>query len=298
MTTREIAKYNMYLKLVVFFIKEASKFIGFKRLVDEITNFNSFIPPLTEAYNAQSSITTGITSDKAESFSKLVSTTVKLARKALVYAIDKKNNTLMAILNVRKDDFSLTNRNEAIARIQNIITELDAIVDKLADYRVTASNIADLKTQFTNYTKAAEAPATAKGNKAAANALVKGLIKNSDTSIKIIDDLLINEYKEDDLPLVTEYKTNRKIEVTGKRYTGITATFIDAASKLAIAKATIAVTNSTKKAISDANGKANIKSMRSGSYSFSFIAAGYTTQTQTLVIEKGKTLEVEILMEK
>ena len=98
-------KNNMYKKVLAFFVDNAAKFAGFKRLVTEIKKFGDLNGVLDDFIKKQLLGSVGLTGEKANVFISTVALTVRTARKALVYAKDQKDEVLKALFDVRESDF-------------------------------------------------------------------------------------------------------------------------------------------------------------------------------------------------
>ena len=90
-------KNNMYKKVLAFFVDNAAKFAGFKRLVTEIKKFGDLNGVLDDFIKKQLLSSVGLSGEKANAFISTVVLTVRTARKALVYAKDQKDEVLKAL---------------------------------------------------------------------------------------------------------------------------------------------------------------------------------------------------------
>src|SRR5258706_12629808 len=107
MTNHQIAKNNMFKKMLAFFATPANAAIwaAFARLVTEIANFVALNGTLDGATQTQAQNTKGITQGKLDAFNDMVKMAVDMAFKTFVWAVDNNNDELTQVFNCQLSDF-------------------------------------------------------------------------------------------------------------------------------------------------------------------------------------------------
>ncbi len=287
MTQVQNAKNKMYKSVLSFLTVSLAVFAGFKRLLTEITNFTDLNGDLDGFITQQGQVITGITEGKLSVFDTLVANTVAASRKALVYAKDQGDDAMQATLDVRVDDFEKATETNAVTRIQNIYTILNDNAVALADYMVSADDIAAIGTGLTTYATQKPLPSNAVSARVGARKSLVETMAAIDESLVIIDDLLEHTYMESNYELVETYLSNRVIDNDGVHHSGIRATMTDSVTGAGLEGGVMAIEALEKTGVADINGMAEIIKMKPGTYHVAFSAVGYVTQTLLLTIEKG-----------
>lgn len=296
MNLKQTAKNNMYKAVLGFFNTNSDAFNSYPRAKTETERFGTLNETLNGYIAQQAGNSKGVTGQKDTLFNNMTALTAKASRKALVYAIDQKDETLQALFNVQQSDFIKMPENQALAEIKNIYAALQPLSGTLDDYRVTAKDIAAIGDAITAYEAASGTPENAKAMSEAGTKGIETTMPLMDKSLDILDDLIVHGM-DDDPDLVNAYRKVRRINPVGSRHTGLIATVNDAGGK-AIEGAQMLVQELHKSAVSDILGVADIESMKPGMYHVIFSADGYASQTQILKIEQGKTLTEEVVMVK
>lgn len=122
MTNHQIAKNNMYNKVLAFFAVPANAAIwaAFARLVTEIANFVSLKGALDLFIQQQGLDTKGVTQGKTGDFNGMVEQVVNMAYKAFVWAVDANNADLIQLFDVQVSDFDRQAEEVAFAKVENI----------------------------------------------------------------------------------------------------------------------------------------------------------------------------------
>jgi len=297
MTQKENAKNKMYKSVLSFLTASLAVFTGFTRLLQEIKNFTTLNTTLDGFVQSQGKTISGITEGKMSTFETLVKNTVRAARKALVYAKDQNDDNLVATFDVSAKDFTHSTETNALTLAQNICDALNSNSVALeAGYMITAADISDISDGIAAFAGQQQAPANAASARIAARKSIDTTMKQIDSSLDIIDDLIEHTYDESNAELVEEYFANRTIDNIGVRHSGISAVITDAATNAPLEGAVMAIESLNKTATADINGAAELVRVTPGTYHISFSMAGYTTQTPTLTIEKGKIGTIAIAL--
>ena len=273
MNSKQTNKKNMYNKLLVFFAANASVWAAFTRLVDEIMHFGKLNKKIDDAANLQGGVTTGITGGKNELRKKMATLLVRNARKARVWAHDAGNFEAEAIFNVQKDDFTLGKEEESITHARVVQKALEDNAANLGAVNVSSSDISDSGKSIDNFETALGTPGAAEGKKKAGTETLVELFDAADTSLDLIDDLLIHEYEESNPLLVEEYRNDRKIDNIGIHHTGLMATVVLAGTKTPVKGVKMTIVELAKAAESDIKGLTEIVGCKPGEYHVKFTGA-------------------------
>jgi hypothetical protein len=297
MTQREIAKNNMYKTVLIFLAGAAASFAGFVRLLTEITNFTNLNGMLDKLIETQGEVLTGIAVDKDAELNTLMSITVKAARKGLVYANDQEDNKLAATFDVRVTDLTHLTETAAVQRIQAIYTALNNNAAALAaGYNVQEEDITAIADGISTFTGEQQEPGAAIGNRKAAHINMLKIMKQIDTSLTTLDDLIESEYEDTNDDLYEEYLAAREINNDGIRHSGIKATMLDSGTGAGVQGGIFAIAELKKSVVSDINGLAAMIKVTAGTYYATFSATGYVTQTIKVTIERGKIATMTVNM--
>ncbi len=117
-----------------------------------------------------------------------------------------------------------------------------------------------------------------------------------DRSLEVIDDLLVNAYKTSAAEMVLAYRSNRLINNSEVRHSGLLSTLTDAVTGAALEGAMMAIEALGKMAVTNIEGVASIVKMKWGRYHVVFSAEGYVEQTLTVTIERGRIGKVAVGM--
>jgi hypothetical protein len=300
MNSKQTNKKNMFNKLLVFFADEKNKSVwaGFSRLVKEIENFMGLNKQIDDAATTQSGVTTGITAEKNEWRTKMALTLVRNARKARVWAHDTGNGELEAVFNVQKDDFLKGKEEVVLPHAKNVQKALEDNQGSLGDVSVTPDDIAESGKAIGNFEAALGTPGAAESEtKSGTEELVK-LFADADSSLDVIDDLLIHEYEDSNPALVETYKSNRVIDDIGVHHTGIHASVTYADTKDPAQGVTIKIVELNKSAVTDIKGEAEIIRCKAGDYHVDITGDSIAPQSQIIKMERGHIVKLVVAVVK
>lgn len=298
MKNQQTSKKNMYNKCLQFFSKNSIVWMGFQRLVDEITRFSEKNQELDTFVQKQQAETGGITNDKNTKFVRLVNVTVKYARKARVWAADTHNDELEAVFDVHKSDFFGIPEDLASEKLENVRNAInDNLVDLVA-VNITAVSIAEIDAANLAYESKEGAPGEAKAEKKTSTTGIRYIMAEVDESLEKIDDLLISEYEDDEPEMVENYRNVRRIDNIGVRHQGIGADVEYADGSGAAEGVTMNIVELNKTGVSDINGHVSTLRGRIGTYHVSFSGNGIETKTVVASIKRGTILNLEVEVEK
>lgn len=292
MNNRQIAKKNMYDKVLLFFANNESLWALFLPLVEAVTAFRNLNTGLGKLMEQQAQATKGVTSDKDAKRLKAVELTVKAARKARVWAHSKGNLVLESLFNVRTDDFIQMSATDALTKLGEIYAGLNDSVSQLGPYLITAADVADIATAIDDFAQAKAAPAETESSKKAGTEGIEDVMHLMDEELEVIDDLLISQYEADEPVLVDQYRNDRKIDTVGVHHTRIEAhiTYTDGSGNAQGIQ--LYVVEPKKSAVTDIDGNLTTPNMKPGTYHVEISGADIEPQNMIVKVKRGETLKL------
>lgn len=296
MNNQQIAKNNMYKKLLTFFATPANAAIwaGFPRLVTEIANFVSLNNDLDDATQTQAQVTTGITQGKADAFNAMVKMIVEMAFKAYVWAVDNDNDDLIEVFNVQLSDFDRIPESSALDKIKNIRDAINTNIAGMASVNLLPADVTAQDAAIAAYNAVKSAPEVAIGHKETSTDTIVELFAEIDKSIGLISRLIISQYGSTNAGMVSDFKNNKHIDDLPTHHSGIHTHITDEVSGEDIEGAQLAIPKVGKSAVSDINGIAEIIKIKSGDYHVYITMPGYKPQTFKTKIIRGKISNFDI----
>ncbi len=296
MTNRQIAKNNMYKKLLTFFAfpANAAVWAAFARLVTEIANFVSLNNDLDDATQTQAQVTTGITQGKADAFNAMVKMIVEMAFKAYVWAVDNDNDDLIEVFNVQLTDFDGIPESTALDKIKNIRDGINANIASMASVNLLPADVTALDAAIAAYNAVKSAPEVAIGHKETSTDTIVALFADIDKSIGLISRLIISQYGSTNAGMVNDFKNNKHIDDLPTHHSGIHTHITDEATGEDLEGAQLAIPKAGKSSVSDINGIAEIIKIKSGDYHVYITMHGYKPQTFKTKIIRGKISNFDI----
>ena len=290
----------MYNKLLVFFanVDNAAVWAAFARLVTEIAKFVGKNADLDQSIQQQNQQTKGITTDKDNKFTDLVTLIVKYARKARIWALDNNNADLEKVFDIQKDDYTKIAEDLAFNEIINVRDALNANIGSLGAYNVIAANITQIDAAITAYNDAEGTPGAAKGKKEVGTKGIEIMMSKIDTCLENIDDLLVHEYFDTNRELVEEYKKDRKIETVGVHHTHIIAHITYADGTGNAQGVLMKVVELNKKATSDIDGIAESPNFKAGTWHIEFSGSNIQTKSIIQKVKRGQTVHLDMQVDK
>lgn len=296
MNSKQTNKKNMYNKLLVFFAANANASIwaAFTRLVDEIARFVNINKDLDKAAQKQGTVTKGITDGKNKLRLKMAKLLVKNARKARVWAHDAANSDLEAVFNVQVDDFTRGAEDDSVTDARLVHKALSDNAGSLGGVNITATDINDIKKSIDDFEASLGTPGAAEGEKKSGTETLVDLFEEADTSLDLIDDLLIHEYEDTHAEMVEAYRSDRKVDDIGVHHTGLHSDILFKSNGQPAEGITMRIVELNRQGISNINGVAEVRRCKPGTYHVEFSGAGITTITMIVKIERGHIVKLRV----
>jgi len=298
MNHRQIEKSNMYKKMLIFFANPLHIVIWttFTRLADEIAKFVSLNTSLAKYIQQHHSDIKGFTKSKVNAFTAMIELVVRNAQKAYVWAVDTSNDTLAEIFDVQKTDLMRAGENRAYTMVKNIRDALSANIASMESVQLAASDLTAINAAIKVYENTMGTPGAAQSHKTEGTQAMEDLFDPIDTSLGLIENLIVSSYSESHPDIVKEFLLSQHIDKLPTHHSGLSATITDAVTGGELKGAELSVNGKT--AISDLYGCAEIIKTKPGTYMAKVMLSNYITQEIRVIIKRGKVTEIEVKLVK
>ena len=292
MNNRQIAKKNMYDKVLLFLATNENVWSLFLPLVAAINAFKELSQDLSRLMEQQAQATEGVTSDKDAKRARAIDLTVKAARKARAWAHNTGNLVLEELFNIRTDDFIHTPAADALTKLHEVHGGLNDNKTDLAAYLITDADLTDIGKAIDDFAEAKAAPAETESSKKAGTEGIEDVIHDIDTELEVIDDLLISQYEADEPVLVEQYRNDRKIDTVGVHHTRIEAhaEYTDGTGNAEGVQ--LYVVEPKKTAVSDIDGNLTTPNMKPGTYHVEISGSNIEPQNMIVKVKRGETVKL------
>jgi hypothetical protein len=296
MNQRHTEKDNMFEKVKVFLSNPVYTVLwaSFARLYDEIKKFSLLKDELTEAIQQHQTNIKGATTDKTVTYDTLVDIAVAKAKKAFVWAIDSKNNTLKEVFNIDGYEFHHKKQSTALIIIKNVFEQIEANIGSMASVALTDADVTEMKAALKSYEDSTGMAGSARVNKQSGTKNIDLLLVSLDNSIEIIDSLLVSHFKQSQPEMVQQYLLNRTIIKLPTHHSSLVLHASDAATAVDIAGAVLSF--SGKSSTTDIDGNAEIIKITPVTSTATVVHPDYVQHNEKVVIEKGKMTSIEVKM--
>ncbi len=292
MNKKQIAKKNMYDKVLLFFAHNEALWALFLPLVEAIGLFRDQNKDLVKLMEQQGQATEGVTSDKDAKRARAIDLTVKAARKARAWAHKTGNLILEELFNVRTDDFLHVSAADALTKLREVHGGLNDNKTALAPYLITDSDITAIAEAIDAFAEAKAAPGDTESIKKAGTEGIEDMMHDMDEELEVIDDLLINQYEADEPNLVDQYRNDRMIDAVGVHHTRIEAhaEYTDGTGNAEGVQ--LYVVEPKKTAVTDIDGNLVTPNMKPGTYHVEISGPNIEPQSMIVKVKRGETVKL------
>lgn len=296
MNKNEIAKNKMYKTVIALLDEKINSFTGYTRFVQEIGTFKGYNHTLDGLIKLQNKSSTGETEAKNNGLEALIEKTVKLSRKALIYAQDINDPVLQKLFNIRTSNLRSA-EVIMLADIDEICTVLQGIDPAaLADHAITPEDLKVFREEIEKVKKNSTSTNTVQNTTETATVGLKACMKNMDASLYKMDDMIESHYEDSQPLLVEEYFKSRGIDSPAVRHSGYHFVFTDVATHQVVEGVQVRIKDQNKAAVSDIHGDARLIAIKSGTYHVDVTAKGYAPQSLTLTVIRGKVVDLDVAL--
>jgi hemoglobin-like flavoprotein len=260
-----------------------------------IKDFQNITDQVYATAQLQTSVITGIATDKTQMRKALCQQAADLAAAVFAYAVSADNNELKAQVSFPISILVRIKAGAIAATCSNISGAATANLAALNTYGITAASLADFNTAIDNYVAKIAMPRNAVSQRAHYNSLLKDLFKQGNAILKNEADKVVNQFKTTYPEFYAVYKNNRIIVDPGSSPTQITGTVTDSATSLPVEGSTAEIAGEAITATTDASGVFLLKTTTPGIVSVKISKAGYTDKTITgITVKLGKTTTADV----
>jgi carboxypeptidase family protein len=300
LTLDQSREYNRFKKLSGFFANNGATIATFIPFKTEVDSYNLHFQSLDALIPNKGVATVGITSEKASLKEKIANELGLACKKTRSYALLNNHPQLALATNTRADKILRMKDSEILAftqSIQTLVTPVLANPDFIP-YNITAATLTGIVTDATSFNGMIGKANTTAAAGTTANTAINVAIKNLCSNITHFD-LLVDEFESSNTAFIQGYHINSSIDTTGMHHSGIEGTITSKATAQPIANATITISalNKTDKTFTtDMNGYYHADRISTGDYTITIAATGFTSQTLTHHIVRGKIDEVDVAL--
>lgn len=284
-------------KLQQFLGTNQTVFANFEPFADEYADFSANMATFENLIPDKNVNTKGITADKNTLKQNVADALGLICRKTYAYALKYDNAELAAQVNTRPDKI-LKIKDGAllgyVTSIGEVITPLLTDANYMK-YGVTAAQLQAIETTAQKFNDMIGKADVTGSTGTVANTAIDKIIDALRLNIKHFD-LLIDEFEATNPEFVQGYHINSEVDNTGIRHNGIEG-YVRSKSGDAISSAVIALQGTTKSTAADLTGYYHLDRVRPDDYMVQCSANGYTAQTKLHHISRGRTDEMDWVLE-
>ena len=299
MTKKQEAKLGMYNAVGTFCADNAAITGTVLAFQTAVTDFDNAIAELRNAAQKEANVILGITRDKTNLKTDLCNTAAGVASIVYAYAVTINSEELKEQANFPVSKLQYL-RDELLASVcRNIWGVANTNIAALADYGITAPQLADLLAKTESYENAVPEPRNAVSTRSAQSETIAEKIKVIDGILRNRMDKLVGQFKSSHNEFYKSYKNNRIIIDPGSSTTQLVGSIKQQGTDVVISGATILVVEKDVAGVSNALGKYVIPLAATGFFTIKFTAEGYEEKEVPAVnfaLGKTTTLDVELTL--
>lgn len=215
------------------------------------------------------------------------------------YCIVKKNTDDLPNFKTRENKLVKLSDAKLLARIEFVISYLEALADSITDTGLSAQNLEDLKIIYTTYEGMTPRPKEVRTLVKLAKAELEDSREESMSIINNRLDAIMESLFEDAEPkFYLNYLDAATVEKVARRKLALMGSVVDKATKKPIRDACIVIDSiDFIHEITGKKGGFRIQKLESGSYKLRFEAPTYQTVTVDIIHRQGETNVVHVEME-
>jgi len=256
---------------------------------------------IDEKANLLMEIDGGPKAEKERLRALMVQSTMKVAGSGYSYADDENDTLLLEKMDFSKSELLNLVDAEQANRAEMVYNVIHPIVADLADYKIVAADLTELKSRVDAYREFLTAP---KNNADVGAGLREELVVHKNKSMKLLKklDKLMEHYKEDHHEFVTVYTKSRVIVDLGHRYrkpiSFITGKTVKVGTGETLNDVKLTILGDEKHGVLSSNvGLFSVGAYQEGDLILVAEKTGYGRKEFPLVIVKGENQEMDIALE-
>lgn len=218
MNNNQENKRSMYFSVLGTLNVNKSIWQDFLPFSNAVNRFHIVNEQITEQSMLQSTPITGVSEDKKQIREEIAVVLEHLCRKLTAFANVSNNMTLRDKVNYNFTKLSLQRDTLLIDTTQNVIDIANQNLNKLGDYNIDASMLANLQGKLNEFNDILSSPRQQIINRKGATNQLLALFKEADAILKNEMDLLVIEFEKTHSDFVRNYKNARIIiDLRGRR---------------------------------------------------------------------------------
>lgn len=282
-----------------FLTQNTTQTTSIPEIATHTTTLQAHINTILQNYAIQDNDNTGITLEKNNTITSIISTALTIIDQLIPYSVVINDLELRNQINFTKSELTRAADNLLLERATKVHDTASLLATELAPYGITPQTITDLQLLLTQFQTQITQPQITKGQRAVATLNIKTTFNIANQLLKNQLDQLMTSFRHTNPNLYNSYRNVRKIINTGQHETSIKGKILDAALQVPVSNAQIKLLelNITKKTTQ--TGGYTFKSILPGNYTLAILHPQYTTKIITNIpVLNQKTHILDILMPK
>lgn len=211
MTINQRNKLNMYITVLQFLANNTAIWSTLVAFADAVTVLTNKVAELQGQVAIQSMQIVGYAASKKGKKNELVTKLLVVTGALKAYATVINDPVLFAYADFTKSELKRQPDNILTQTANNIHSKATSLLPSLGSYGIDGALLTQLQTMITDYVNLVESPRLARIAKKTATANIKTLIKEIDTILKTVLDMLIVQFKVTASDFFNGYNSAREI---------------------------------------------------------------------------------------
>jgi len=302
MNINQQSKLKMYMTTRIFLLSSPAITAKLPNFQEFLTALNDAILQIHSTSEKKKFNTKGVTDNKSKLRKSLIIATIDASAKIQAYAKYNRDLMLLSETKFTKTDLKDVPALELVDIARGLHSKIDANLDKLTEYELTAETQIVYMSTIDNYDESIPQPRQSQLKKKENTMLENQAFTSGDEALGNIDTVVeIVRFSEPNF--YTGYKNARKIVEQGSGSLQVKGTIWDAQTTKPIPGAVLTFCLSGKSDVAvkkqtAAKGGFMIKSLPEGIYNITVSKVGFKPQTVTTTVRRDQLCNVQVELEK
>lgn len=311
MIDREIAILQSLTKTVDLCTRKSADFTSLPTFNAEVTKLGLLVTTVREQNRILEVSTQGFTNAKNTSKEQLVATFLPVLKRVQAYASISKNDVLKNAVKLTNTSILKMQESMLSETCRSIQATCQQHATELAPYGLTPEMMVTLGNAITEFDAKMVGTPQYRGEQKAAKLKIEASFAEAADIVKNKLDLLIEIIKDTNSGTYVEYKSSRKLELTGSRTMALKGKAVDSTTGNPVEGVTINIfkseTGEMKAKAGGAELQKNVKrtsakggfqlqTLPAGTYTITATREGFAEQTVTVYVNDGEMSEVKLEM--
>ena len=273
-------------------------------LKKHLAEFLVCIEQIDQYFQAQAYDNTGYTVNKQKVKKNLSTQVFKLSAGFCSFGEDQKNYVVVQEFKIAESHINKKSDADIVNYARQLSISLKQYIEELADYRIQSQDIDDLEALTLHYQDILHLPSELRKQKFIATKKIQELITKAYRILKKSIDRDMVHYKVEQPQIYKLYKKRREVYDAAFRALSIIGKTQNADDNLPLQHVRISVKTDTGKAlaiaprVSSKKGNYRFKGIPDGTYTVTFEAYYYRSQTVKCTVHHQKASRINVLMKK